>query len=72
MPPALLGILKAGAGYVPLDPAYPQSRRDFMCADAGVRFVLTQSSLAAQIPSGIEALCLDTEWPTAGEAAAPV
>ncbi len=69
MPPVLLGILKAGAGYVPLDPAYPQSRRDFMCADAGLRLVLTQNSLAAQIPSGIEALCLDTEWPAYGEAA---
>ena len=72
MLPALLGILKAGAGYVPLDPAYPQSRRDFMCADSQVRLVLTQNSLAAQIPSGIEALCLDTEWPTYGEAAPSV
>ncbi len=69
MPAALLGVLKAGAGYIPLDPAYPQSRRDFMCADAKVRLVLTQNSLAAQIPGGIEALCLDTEWPAAGEAA---
>ena len=69
MPPALLGILKAGAGYVPLDPAYPQSRRDFMCADAGVRLVLTQRSLAGQLPSDMETLCLDTEWPAAGEVA---
>ena len=63
MPPALLGILKAGAGYVPLDPAYPQSRRDFMCAGSQVRLILTQTSLASQIPPSVEALCLDTEWP---------
>lgn len=72
MPAALLGVLKTGAGYVPLDPAYPQSRRDFMCADAKVHLVLIQNSLAAQIPGGIEALCLDTEWPAHGEAAPPV
>ena len=62
MPAALLGILKAGGGYVPLDPSYPQARRDFMLSDAGVRLVLTQSSLKAQVPNGIETLCLDTEW----------
>ena len=67
LPAALLGILKAGAGCLPLDPAYPESRRTFMCADAGVTLVLTQKSLAAQVSSGIETLCLDTDWP-AGEA----
>ena len=72
MPAALLGVLKAGAGYVPLDPAYPQNRRDFMCADANVRLVVTQKSLVSQIPSGIETLCLDADLLAAGEAAAPV
>ena len=67
MPTALLGILKAGAGYVPLDPSYPQSRRDFMLADAGVRLMLTQQSLASQIPASVETLCLDTEWPAIAE-----
>ena len=66
MPVALLGVLKTGAGYVPLDPAYPQSRRDFMCIDAGVRLVLTQRSLESQTPNGIETLCLDDSWPPAG------
>ena len=67
MPAALLGILKAGGGYVPLDPSYPQSRRDFMRTDAGVRLVLTQRSLEGQVPSGIETLCLDTDWPEIAE-----
>ena len=39
----LLAILKAGAAYVPIDPAYPLERRDFMLRDCGIRFLLTRS-----------------------------
>ncbi|MEP7311423.1 MAG: amino acid adenylation domain-containing protein [Pseudomonadota bacterium] len=42
---ALLGILKAGAAYVPLDPAFPQDRIEFMVQDAQLRCVVTQDSL---------------------------
>ncbi len=38
---ALLGILKCGAAYVPLDPDYPQERLAFMLQDSGVQCVLT-------------------------------
>ncbi|MFC7302485.1 non-ribosomal peptide synthetase [Cognatiluteimonas weifangensis] len=38
---ALLGILKAGAGYVPLDPQYPRERLAFMSADAGLAMLVT-------------------------------
>ena len=61
LPAALLGVLKAGAGYVPLAPDYPQSRRAFMLADAGVRLVVTQAALLRQVPGGIQTLCLDTD-----------
>ena len=44
---ALLGVLKAGAGYLPLDPEYPRQRVDFMVADAGVRVILTTAEIAA-------------------------
>jgi amino acid adenylation domain-containing protein len=44
---ALFGVLKAGAGYVPLDPEYPAERLDFMTTDSGVRTVLTQTEIAA-------------------------
>ncbi|HZM75594.1 MAG TPA: amino acid adenylation domain-containing protein [Candidatus Limnocylindrales bacterium] len=37
---ALLAVLKSGAGYVPLDPEYPQERLAFMASDAGVSVVL--------------------------------
>jgi amino acid adenylation domain-containing protein len=38
---ALVGILKAGAAYVPLDPAYPEPRLDFMMEDSQVSAIVT-------------------------------
>ncbi|TCK33796.1 amino acid adenylation domain-containing protein [Paraburkholderia sp. BL8N3] len=46
----LLGILKAGAAYVPLDPAYPAARLEHMLADSAPVAVLTQQALAASLP----------------------
>src|SRR5687767_8660188 len=43
----LLAILKAGGGYVPLDPGYPAERLRYMLEDSAPTVVLTQSSLAA-------------------------
>jgi len=40
----LLGILKAGAAYVPLDPTYPQERLNFMIEDAQVSILITYSA----------------------------
>jgi amino acid adenylation domain-containing protein len=45
----LLAILKSGSGYLPLDPEYPQERLDFMQEDAGLRLVLTHSTLQARL-----------------------
>ncbi|MFA0814020.1 non-ribosomal peptide synthetase, partial [Microbulbifer epialgicus] len=42
---ALLGIMKAGCAYLPLDPSYPESRLHYMLQDAGVSIVLSQFSL---------------------------
>ncbi|HYO16411.1 MAG TPA: amino acid adenylation domain-containing protein, partial [Thermoanaerobaculia bacterium] len=41
---ALLGVLKAGAAYLPLDPSYPESRLRFMLADSGTRVALTDQA----------------------------
>ncbi|MGE3537906.1 MAG: amino acid adenylation domain-containing protein [Candidatus Tectimicrobiota bacterium] len=60
----LLGILKAGAAYVPLDPTYPIARLTFMLHDAQPVLVLTQAHLAGRLPTGsVPAVCLDTAWP---------
>lgn len=46
---ALLGILKAGAAYLPLDPAYPHDRLRFMAADAQLTLILVASSSQAEL-----------------------
>ncbi|WP_431194437.1 amino acid adenylation domain-containing protein [Pseudomonas synxantha] len=58
---ALLGILKAGAAYTPLDPDYPGPRIAYMLDDAGVKRVLTQHSLLEQLPGDYATLCLDSQ-----------
>ncbi|GIG91769.1 non-ribosomal peptide synthetase [Plantactinospora endophytica] len=47
--PTLLGVLKSGAAYLPLDPAQPVDRLGFMVGDAGAAVVVTQSSLAGTV-----------------------
>ncbi|HEV2150586.1 MAG TPA: amino acid adenylation domain-containing protein [Longimicrobiaceae bacterium] len=56
----LLGVLKAGAAYVPLDPGYPPERLRFLLEDSGAGVVVTRSALAGSVPDGAAAvLCLD-------------
>ena len=43
----LLGVLKAGGAYLPLDPSYPADRLGFMLEDARPRVILTQERLAS-------------------------
>ncbi|HEU0253471.1 MAG TPA: amino acid adenylation domain-containing protein, partial [Pyrinomonadaceae bacterium] len=47
---SVIGILKAGGAYLPLDPSYPQERLSAMLADAQVRVLITQESLASRLP----------------------
>jgi len=56
---AVLGVLKAGAAFVPVDPGYPAERISFLLTDAGVQALVTQESLADAAPSGYETLVLD-------------
>ncbi|HEX3681792.1 MAG TPA: amino acid adenylation domain-containing protein, partial [Bryobacteraceae bacterium] len=59
-----LGILKAGAAYVPMDAEYPRERLQYMVADMGGGWVLTQERLEDRIAGvqGVGVLCLDGHW----------
>ncbi|KEZ73617.1 hypothetical protein C5I_0112120, partial [Pseudomonas syringae pv. syringae FF5] len=52
----LLGVLKSGAAYVPIDPAHPTDRMAFMLQDSQPRALLTQSALS--LPAGDTPLML--------------
>ncbi|SEH01851.1 amino acid adenylation domain-containing protein [Nonomuraea solani] len=57
---AMLGVLKTGAAYVPLDPRHPPERLAALAADAGAALVVTEESLAAAFP---ETVCVDRDGP---------
>jgi len=60
----ILGILKAGAAYVPIDAATPRERIAFVLQDANVKMLLTQSRLHDGLQPGVaQAVCLDLfDW----------
>jgi amino acid adenylation domain-containing protein len=59
----ILGILKAGASYVPMDPSYPSERLSFMLQDANVFVLLTQAHLLDSLPQhNGPRLSLDSDW----------
>ena len=60
----LLGILKAGAAYIPLDPAYPKERLKAMLDDAEVSLLVTQEHLLADVlhEPCQQVVCLDGGW----------
>jgi amino acid adenylation domain-containing protein len=60
----LLGILKAGGTYVPIDPQYPPERRAFMLQDSKSPIILTEQALApdSAVPN-TKVILLDRDWP---------
>jgi amino acid adenylation domain-containing protein len=61
---ALLGVLKAGAAYLPLDPEYPGKRLEFMLADSQAPVLLTQSRLQDRLtpPDRTRVVNIDDDW----------
>ncbi|WP_122860066.1 non-ribosomal peptide synthetase, partial [Pseudomonas viridiflava] len=47
---AMLAVLKAGAGYVPVDPSHPDERIAYLLSDSAPKVVLTQQALLARVP----------------------
>lgn len=68
---ALLGVLKAGAAYVPLDAAYPSQRLNFMLNDTGVRLLISEHALASRLDATRDGMVLDLRQMMSGDAAAP-
>jgi amino acid adenylation domain-containing protein len=58
---SLLAILKAGAAYLPLDPAFPADRLAFMIGDADPTAIVTNSAMAARLPPHVRPICLDRD-----------
>jgi len=57
----ILGILKCGAAYLPLDPDYPAERLAFMVYDSNLSLVLTTANLAVHLPKSTQLILLDSE-----------
>ena len=60
---ALLGILKTGAVYVPIDPMWPDQRIGYVIEDAGLSIFLSMTAFADDIPKGaVPTILLDIAW----------
>jgi non-ribosomal peptide synthetase component F len=56
----ILGILKANAAYVPIDPDYPQQRINYMLDDCKASIILSHSEVKISLPNKV--VMLDTDW----------
>ena len=71
----LLGILKTGAAYLPIDPGYPAERARFMLEDSGASLFVSEAALAASLGDvpALRAVCLDRDREAiAAQPASPV
>jgi len=61
---AIIGVLKAGAAYVPLDPSYPIDRLQYIFRDSKAQFLITERKMSHLIePARATALWMDRDWP---------
>ncbi len=68
---ALLGVLEAGAAYVPADPAAPRERLAAMLEDAGAALAVAPRALAGLLPPGCAAVAWDEVFDETDDAGAP-
>ncbi|MBW4553601.1 MAG: amino acid adenylation domain-containing protein [Aphanocapsa sp. GSE-SYN-MK-11-07L] len=71
---AILGILAAGAAYVPIDPELPQARLNYLLENSEAKIVLTQAwlSQAIALPEGIHELSIESAGSESTEPLAPI
>src|SRR5262249_32799109 len=59
----MLGVLKAGGAYLPLDPSYPAERLAYLVKDTAASVLLMQSQYSRRLAiPGVQEVCLDTQW----------
>ena len=64
----ILGILKAGGVYLPLDPSYPAERLSYMLGDAQARVIVTQTAVEDSLPAyWARVVRLDEDWAEIGK-----
>lgn len=59
---ALIGVLKAGGAFLPLDPTYPPARLQFMAEDSAARFIITREPFVDLVPYGTRVIVIDRDW----------
>ena len=61
---SLLGILKSGAAYLPIDPEYPSDRIVYMLKDSGAQLVISEDALVKNLAQTCDAnfICIDSQW----------
>ncbi|MEG3939643.1 amino acid adenylation domain-containing protein [Microcoleus sp. S36b_A3] len=68
----MLGVLKAGGAYLPIDPTTPIERKALMLKDAQVKVLLVQQRLIESLPkTQANIVCIDTDIPTVSTACTP-
>src|SRR5262245_1346647 len=62
---ALVGVLKSGAAYVPLDPTYPSDRLSYVVKNAAIKVLLTEQRLRSSAPGPeVRVVSIDIDWPS--------
>lgn len=62
---SILGVLKAGGAYLPMDPSYPEERLSFMLEDSNASILITQKGFIQKFSkSNACIICLDDDWAT--------
>ena len=58
---AILGIMKAGGAYMPIDPDFPEGRIEFMLRDSGTGIVVTKEAFFDRLPNDIKGICFERD-----------
>ncbi len=72
LPVALLGVLRCGAAYLPLDPAFPPARLALLLDDAAAAAVVSEAGLVPRLPAQVPVVVVDEATPASAGTAPPL